>query len=62
VSTAAIGCDFWAGGGWSRSAALEPYGQIGEVLAIEADGGANVNCGQLAALDQALDGARMDVQ
>jgi hypothetical protein len=62
VSAGAARRDFGAGGGWTRSAALEPGGQIGEVGSIEADGGTNVNCGELAALDQALDGARMDVQ
>jgi hypothetical protein len=59
---AAAGRDGRARDGWSRSAPLEPGGQIGEVRSIEANSGANVNRGELAALDQALDGARMDVQ
>jgi hypothetical protein len=62
VSASAARREFGAGGGWSRSAALEPRSQIGEVRSIEADGGANMNRGELAALDQALDGAGMDMQ
>lgn len=62
MSAPAAGRDGRAGGGWPRSAALEPGGQIGEVRSIEANGGANVDGGELAALDQALDGAWVDVQ
>ena len=62
MSAAAVRRDFRAGGGWSRRAALEPCGQIPEVPSIKADGSADVDCGELAALDQALNGARMDVK
>ena len=45
-----------------RGAALEPRGQIGDVRWVEADGGAEVDGAQLAALDEALDGPRMDAK
>jgi hypothetical protein len=46
----------------SGSPLFQSAGQIGEVVTVEANGGAEVDGSQLAALDEALDGPRMDVQ
>ncbi len=45
-----------------RGAALEPRGQIDDVRWVEADGGAEVDGAQLAALHEALDRPWMDVK
>jgi hypothetical protein len=41
---------------------LEPSDELVDVPAFEADRAAEMHCGELAALDEALDGSRMDVQ
>lgn len=53
--------DLCACGRPSGSPLFQSAGQIGEVVTFEANGGAEVDGGQLASLDEALDGARMDV-
>jgi hypothetical protein len=42
--------------------ALEPRRQVGDVPRVEANGGADVDGAQLAALDKTLDGPRMNAQ
>jgi hypothetical protein len=44
------------------SSAFEPSDELVDVPRFEADGTAEMDCGELAALDEALDGSRMDVQ
>lgn len=45
-----------------RGAPLDPRREIGDVRRIKADGGAEVDSAQLAPLDEALDGPRMDAK
>ena len=42
--------------------ALKPLGQGSEIERVEADRAAEVNSAELASLDEALNGARMDAE